>query len=78
MADSQVLEALHDTDVIARANPENKIRLVQLLQSEGQFVAMTGDGANDAPALKAADIGVAMGQRGTDAAREASDSGPHR
>jgi magnesium-transporting ATPase (P-type) len=73
MADSQVLEALHDTDVIARANPENKIRLVQLLQSEGQFVAMTGDGANDAPALKAADIGVAMGQRGTDAAREASD-----
>ncbi|MEZ5186714.1 MAG: HAD-IC family P-type ATPase [Candidatus Nanopelagicales bacterium] len=73
MDDTEVLHALRDTDVIARANPENKIRLVQLLQAEDQFTAMTGDGANDAPALKAADIGVAMGGRGTDAARDAAD-----
>ena len=78
----EVIETLNDealgkraleTDVIARASPEHKLRLVSVLQKAGHLVAMTGDGVNDAPALKAADIGVAMGLKGTDAAREASD-----
>ena len=70
--DAQLAERLKTVTVFARIMPEQKLRIVQAFKADGEVVAMTGDGVNDAPSLKAAHIGIAMGKRGTDVAREAS------
>ncbi|MBK9387482.1 MAG: HAD-IC family P-type ATPase [Planctomycetes bacterium] len=72
-SEEELARTLESTHVIARAVPEHKLMLIRALRGSGLRVAMTGDGVNDAPALRAADIGVAMGERGTDVAREAAD-----
>ena len=73
MDDERLREVVLDCDIFARATPEHKLRLVIALQANGMTVAMTGDGVNDAPALKRADAGIAMGKSGSEAAREAAE-----
>jgi Ca2+-transporting ATPase len=73
MSDEVLRKVLRDTFIFARTTPENKLRLVKIMRANGEIVAVTGDGVNDAPALKEAHIGIAMGLRGTDVAKETAD-----
>ena len=73
LTDSELNSVIKDYDIFARATPENKLRIVKAYQSNNLITAMTGDGVNDAPALKQADIGISMGIKGTDVAKESSD-----
>lgn len=72
-SDDELQQIAQDCDIFARTSPEHKLRLVKALQARGEVVAMTGDGVNDAPALKRADVGVAMGIKGTEATKEAAE-----
>lgn len=73
MDEEELRRTVRKVDIFARVSPEHKLRIVQALQANGEVVAVTGDGVNDAPALKRADIGVAMGKKGTEVAKEASE-----
>ena len=73
MTDDELDDAVKTTTVFARVSPADKLRIIQSLKRTGEVAAMTGDGVNDSPALKAADIGVAMGITGTDVAKDAAD-----
>ncbi|WP_044408854.1 cation-transporting P-type ATPase [Thiomicrospira microaerophila] len=73
MDDEALRRVVTEVDIFARTSPEHKLRLVQALQAEGHVTAMTGDGVNDAPALKRADVGISMGRKGTEASKEASE-----
>jgi P-type Ca2+ transporter type 2C len=73
MADDELARRIRTVSVFARMVPEQKLRLIRALKANGEVIGMTGDGVNDAPALRAADIGIAMGARGTDVARESAD-----